>query len=105
MKTREMAKKTAYIGTGIGLALFAVIGFLPGSFLGGVIGLNIAGTLFGTPLTASLVARVIVGLSMLTGILVSCLIFVAGGTILGWLIGNVIDAVRVSKVSTAEAKN
>lgn len=105
MKTREMAKKAAYLGAGVGLALFALIGFLPGSFLGGVVGLNIAGSLFGTPLTSTLAARLIVGLSMLLGIMVSCLIFVVGSTTLGWLIGNVIDSIRVGKVTPAEAKN
>jgi len=105
MKTREMAKKAAYLGAGVGLALFAIVGLLPGSFLGGVIGLNIAGSLFGTPLTSTLVTRVIVGLSMLLGIFVSCLIFVVGSTTLGWLIGNLIDSIRVGKTATVEAKN
>lgn len=105
MKTKEMAKKAAYFGAGVGLALFALIGFLPGSFLGGVVGLNIAGNLFGTPLTSTLVTRLIVGLSMLLGILVSCLIFVVGSTTLGWLIGSVIDSIRVGKAAPAEARN
>ncbi len=105
MKTREMAKKAAYIGAGVGLALFAIIGFLPGSFIGGVVGLNIAGSLFGTPLTSTLITRLIVGSSMLLGIMVSCLIFVVGSTTLGWLIGNVIDSIRVEKATPVEAKN
>lgn len=105
MKTREMAKKAAYIGAGVGLALFAIIGFLPGSFIGGVVGLNIAGSLFGTPLTSTLITRLIVGSSMLLGIMVSCLIFVVGSTTLGWLIGNVIDSIRVGKATPVEAKN
>lgn len=105
MKTREITKKAAYLGAGVGLALFAIIGFLPGSFLGGVVGLNIAGSLFGTPLTSTLLPRLIVGLSMLLGILVSCLIFVVGSTTLGWLIGNVVDSIRVGKETPIEAKN
>lgn len=105
MKTREMAKKAAYLGAGVGLALFALVGFLPGSFLGGIVGLNIAGSLFGTPLTSTLLTRLIVGVSMLLGILVSCMIFVVGSSTIGWLIGNVIDTLRVGKTMPAEAKN
>ena len=102
---KEMAKRTAYIGAGAGLVLFAVIGLLPGSFLGGVIGLNIAGSLFGLPVSSALLPRLIVGISMLLGVLVSGIIFVAGSTIIGWLIGYGIDSIRVEKAATAEVKN
>src|SRR5512147_1328712 len=97
MKTGEMAKKMAYIGAGAGLVLFAVIGLLPGSFIGGVIGLNIAGSLFGMPVSSALLPRVIVGISMLLGVLVSGIIFVAGSSVAGWLIGYVIDALKAGK--------
>src|SRR3989304_10591186 len=102
MKTTEMAKKTAYIGAGAGLVLFAVIGLLPGSFLGGVIGLNIAGSLFGLPVSSALLPRLIVGISMLLGVLVSGIIFVAGSTIIGWLIGYAVDSIKAEKVLEAE---
>ena len=49
MKT-TIARKTAYIGAGAGLVLFALFGLLPGSLLGGAMGINIAGWLFGLPL-------------------------------------------------------
>mgnify|MGYP006267363807 CR=1 FL=1 len=105
MKTREMAKKMAYIGAGVGVALFAVGGLLPGSFLGGVVGLNIAGSLFGLPVSSALLPRLIVGLCMLLGVLVSGIIFISGSSILGWLIGYVIDSLSVGKAAPAEAKN
>ncbi len=105
MKTREMARRMAYIGAGAGLVLFAVLGLLPGSFIGGVIGLNIAGSLFGMPVSSALLPRLIVGISMLLGVLVSGIIFVAGSTVAGWLIGYVIDSLRVGKTVTAEVKN
>jgi hypothetical protein len=105
MKTSEMAKKMAYIGAGAGLVLFAIIGLLPGSFIGGVIGLNIAGSLFGMPVSSALLPRVIVGISMLLGVLVSGIIFVAGSTVAGWLIGYVIDSLKAGKAVTAEVKN
>ncbi len=105
MKTGEMAKKMAYIGAGAGLVLFAVIGLLPGSFLGGVVGLNIAGSLFGMPVSSALLPRLIVGVSMLLGVLVSGIVFISGATVAGWLIGYVIDALRTGRPVTAEVKS
>ena len=105
MKTREMARKMAYIGAGAGLVLFAIIGLLPGSFIGGVIGLNIAGSLFGMPVSSALLPRLIVGLSMLMGVLVSGIIFVAGSTVAGWLIGYVIDSLKAGKPVPVEAEH
>ncbi len=105
MKTRETAKKMAYIGAGAGLVLFAVIGLLPGSFLGGVVGLNIAGSLFGMPVSSALLPRLIVGISMLLGVLVSGIIFISGSTILGWLIGYVIDSLKAGKAAPVEVEN
>ena len=97
MKTREMAKRGLYLGAGAGLVMFAIIGLLPGSFIGGVIGLNIAGSIFGLPLSVSLLPRLIVGASMVLGIIVSGVIFVVGASLLGWLAGYVVDAVRYSR--------
>lgn len=104
MKTGEMAKRMAYIGAGAGLVLFAVMGLLPGSFIGGVIGLNIAGSLFGMPVSSALLPRLIVGLSMLLGVLVSGLIFILGSTVAGWLIGYVIDSLKAGKSVPVEVK-
>jgi hypothetical protein len=105
MKTRETAKKMAYIGAGAGLVLFAIIGLLPGSFLGGVVGLNIAGSLFGMPVSSALLPRLIVGISMLLGVLVSGIVFISGSTILGWLIGYVIDSLKAEKAAPVEVEN
>ncbi|GAB4417099.1 MAG: hypothetical protein OHK0032_13110 [Thermodesulfovibrionales bacterium] len=102
MKTKETAKKGLYVGVGGGLILFALIGLLPGSFIGGVIGLNIAGSIFGTPLEAALLPRIIVGISMVLGIMIAGLIFIVGCSLLGWLAGYVIDAVRYGRVSGPE---
>lgn len=103
MKTGEMTKKGLYVGAGAGLVLFAILGLLPGSFIGGVIGLNIAGSIFGNPLGADLGPRIIVGISMVMGVLVAGMVFVAGTSILGWLIGYTADAVRQSRTAKMEA--
>ena len=106
MKTKEMAKKGLYIGAGAGLVLFAIIGLLPGSFLGGVVGLHIAGSIFGTPVGSALLPRLIVGVSMVLGIFIAGVVFVVGTSLLGWLIGHAVDAIKESKAAVeAEAKN
>lgn len=87
----KTAKKATYIGAGVGIVLFALFGLLPGSFLGGVMGLNIAGAIFGTPLTSGVLSRLVVGISMLVGVLVSGMMFVAGFSVTGWLLGSAVD--------------
>jgi hypothetical protein len=98
MKT-SIAKKTAYIGSGAGLVLFVLFGLLPGSLIGGVAGINIAGWLFGLPLQAGLVSRIIVFMSMLTGILVSGIAIVTATSTLGWIVGRVIEATMHEKAA------
>jgi len=105
MKTRETAKKMAYIGAGAVVVLFVVLGLLPGSFLGGVIGLNMAGALFGFPVSSAILPRLIVGMSMLLGVLVSAMIFIAGTSSLGWLIGCIIDSITTDRAMEAEARH
>jgi hypothetical protein len=102
MKT--LAKKGLYIGAGAGLILFAILGLLPGSFIGGVLGLNIAGSIYGTPLEPALIPRIIVGVSMLMGIFLAGLVFVVGSSIIGWLIGSAIDSIRHARAVEARVK-
>jgi hypothetical protein len=75
MKT-TIARKTAYIGAGAGLVLFVLFGLMPGSLLGGSMGINVAGWLFGLPLQPGLISRAIVLVSMLIGVLVSGIVIV-----------------------------
>jgi hypothetical protein len=100
MNTGETTKKGLYTGVGAGLVLFALIGLLPGSFVGGVIGINIAGAIFGLPLTSAALPRIIVAASMLLGVMLSGLVFISGGAMVGWLTGTAIDALRASKTMT-----
>ncbi len=101
-KTGEMAKKGLYIGIGAGLVLFALVGLLPGSFIGGVVGLNIAIGILGLPVSPSVLSRLIVGVSMLLGVMLAGVVFVVGSALIGWLTGHVIDTVRERKTTTAE---
>ena len=86
-----ISRKTAYIGAGAGLGLFALFGLMPGSLLGGAMGINIAGWLFGLPLQPGLVARVIVLASMLIGVLVAGIAMVTATSTIGWLVGKVLE--------------
>jgi hypothetical protein len=102
MKT-TIARKTAYIGAGAGLVLFALFGLLPGSLLGGAMGINIAGWLFGLPLQPGLLSRLIVLASMLVGVLVSGIVIVTASSTVGWLVGRALES-GVRQQEEAKAK-
>lgn len=88
MKT-NITKKGLYIGATAGLILFILIGLLPSSFVGGVLGLKIAAYIMGTGVDTALLFRAIVGISMVLGILVTGVVFVLGASLVGWGIGHI----------------
>jgi small-conductance mechanosensitive channel len=102
MKT-TIAKKGAYIGAGAGLVLFAIFGLLPGSLLGGAMGINLAGMIFGLPLDPGLISRAIVLISMLVGVLVSGIVIVTATTTVGWLAGRMLQGSAVEEQKEAAA--
>jgi len=105
MKT-TIARKTAYIGAGAGLVLFALFGLLPGSLLGGAMGINIAGWFFGLPLQPGLISRVIVLASMLIGVLVAGIVMVTTTSTIGWLVGKVLESgASVKEMDEAKASH
>jgi hypothetical protein len=71
--------------------LFALFGLLPGSLLGGAMGINVAGWLFGLPLEPGLIVRAIVLAGMLVGVLVAGIVIVTASTTVGWLIGRLLE--------------
>ena len=87
-----LSRKTAFIGAGAGMVLFAIFGLLPGSLLGGAMGINIAGWLFGLPLHPGIVARIIVLVSMLVGVLVAGIVMITATSSVGWLVGKVLES-------------
>jgi len=103
MKETTYTKKLAYMGAGCGIVLFGVFGLLPGSFLGGVMGLNIAGIFFGTPVGAGMAPRMMVAASMVVGVMVSGMMFIMASTTIGWLAGTVVDALKAGKNEFAAA--
>ncbi|MDA8172027.1 MAG: hypothetical protein M0033_02100 [Nitrospiraceae bacterium] len=100
----KIANKAVLIGAGAGVVCFLIFGLLPGSFLGGVTGLNIAGLLFGYPVSSAILPRLIVAASMLLGIMVSGVIFVVGGSLIGWFLGTVFDSIAAPKAAKTERK-
>src|SRR5512134_4057597 len=105
MKDTTYTKSLTYIGAGAGVVLFAVFGLLPGSFLGGVMGLNLAGSLLGTPVASGILSRLIVAASMVLGVMVAGIMFITAASTLGWLIGTVVDALRARAHEAEEAKH
>lgn len=104
MKDTTYTKSMTYIGAGAGVVLFAVFGLLPGSFLGGVMGLNLAGSILGTPVASGILSRLIVASSMVLGVMVAGIMFITAASTLGWLVGTAVDAVRTKTAGLAEAK-
>jgi len=102
MKT-TISRKTAYIGAGAGLVLFALFGLMPGSLLGGAMGINIAGWLFGLPLQPGLISRVIVLASMLIGVLVAGIVMVTATSTIGWLVGKALETGHAKDTEEAKA--
>ena len=99
----SITKKSTYIGAGAGLVLFALFGLLPGSLLGGAMGINIAGSLFGLPLHPGLVSRVIVLASMLVGVLVAGIVMVTASSTVGWLLGKALESAAHAAEGEAKA--
>jgi len=83
MKSDGIARNAAYVGAGAGVTLFAIISLLPGSLIGGSVGIKIAGVHFRSPVTSQLFPRVIVAVSMLLGVLLFGSLFVAFGAMTG----------------------
>jgi len=96
-----LSRKTAYIGAGVGMMLFAFFGLLPGSLLGGAAGIKLAGMIFGLPLDPGIISRAIVLASMLVGIMVSGITIVTATATTGWLIGRVLEVGQTSEKSAA----
>jgi len=99
----KRAQAATYIGAGVGLVIFAFFGLLPGSFLGGAIGLNLAGKLFGTPLAPSLFPKIIVAASMAFGAILFCAVITFVFAALGSMGGLCLERLAGSDTPPPEA--
>ncbi len=101
----KISRKTAYIGAGAGIVIFAIFGLLPGSLLGGASGIKLAGMFFGLPLDPGIISRAIVLASMLVGVIVFGITIVTATATMGWLVGRVLESGQTSeKFSMASSK-
>jgi hypothetical protein len=102
MERIEMSKKGLYVGTGIGLILFFLVGLLTGSFFGGMAGLKVMESITGKPLEPTLISRMVIVLSMLAGVVASAVIFIGGLGVLGWAAGFVFEANKKPQIAAQE---
>ena len=87
MKTRT-PYRLAMAGAGFGLAIFAVFGLQPGAYIGGMLGVNVAGLIWGAPVLPTLAARAAVAAGMLLSVLATGTLFTMSGASIGWLAGQ-----------------
>jgi hypothetical protein len=100
---RKWSQAATYIGAGVGLVIFVFFGLLPGSFLGGAIGLNLAGRLFGTPLASSLMPKIIVAASMAFGAVLFGIVITFVCAALGSIGGLCLERLAGSDAPSSEA--
>jgi len=81
-------KRGFVIGSIAGVGVFAIVGFLPSAFVGGMLGLKAATYLFGAPLGTAVPPRLVTGLFMLLGVSVAGTVFTVSGGTIGWLAGH-----------------
>jgi hypothetical protein len=91
MRETGFLKRLAYMLTGCGTVLFLIFGLFPGSYLGGAMGLNVAGIVLGLPVTSGIFSRWIVAASMAMGVMVSGIMFITAAATAGWLISTALD--------------
>ncbi len=103
MRKNETAKRCLYVGIGVGLVLFVLAGLLPGSLLGGLVGLKIVGVVFGGPMTHAILPRIILAVSVIGGILLSAVVYVVGSGLVGWCAGHMIASAKEKKVAVRDA--
>jgi hypothetical protein len=101
-----MNKKIApLVGAGIGLALFLAIALLPSLLYGGYAGLLLAGGIFGTPVTASLLPRVLIVFGMVMGVVAVGSLFAVLGAVAGTAVGALTALTTRKPAAQEQASN
>jgi hypothetical protein len=88
MRETVFLKRLAYMLAGCGTALFVIFGLFPGSYPGRTIGVDVARTLLGLPVTSGIYSRWIVAASMALGVMASGIMFITIVATAGWLIST-----------------
>lgn len=68
-----------------------MLGFFPGVYIGGLIGLKLVEFLWGHPIEPTTGPRMLVALFMIIQVIVSGLVFVLGCATIGWIIGYLLS--------------
>jgi hypothetical protein len=88
MRETGFLKRFAYMLAGCGTVLFVIFGLFPGSYPGRTIGVDVARTLLGLPVTSGIYSRWIVAASMALGVMASGIMFITVVATAGWLIST-----------------
>ena len=104
---QKIARKCGLIGAGIGGTLYLIFGLAQGAVLGGTAGIALANWVFGERtieiMGNELMTRVIVGGAMLTGVVVSLVMFLVAGSAMGYACGRLLGlAVREGETFEGE---
>jgi len=104
----RIIKRVMLIGAGVGIAFYALYGFMFGLLIGGTAGLVISNEIFGSGVIeiegGNLATRIILGGSMVSGAVISLLVFVVAGAVLGASLGYVLSlSVRETKETGIDA--
>jgi hypothetical protein len=105
MKIRhELGKKCSLIGSGIGAVLYAIFGLMQGAMYGGTAGLLMVNWLFGPAaieaMSGELVTRVMVGGSMVAGVVVALVMFLTISSTAGYACGYLIGMMVTEEAPT-----
>ena len=96
-------KIPALVGAGIGLAVFLAVALLPAILYGGYAGVLLAGGIFGTPVTASIGVRALIGFGMLLGVTAVGSLFAVAGAAAGAAAGALLGAATPAKKAEEKA--
>jgi len=97
MKAEDFARKLGYLGGLVGVIIALIFAVLPGTFAGGWIGLKVASSIFGTPIESTLTVKLIMVAFMIWGLLSASIVFIAGSSIAGILVGYLISFIVLRK--------
>jgi len=88
-----MTRKTpTIVGAAVGLALFLALGLLPALLYGGYAGVLLAGGIFGTPVTPTVLVRALIVFGMVLGVTGVGALFAVAGAAAGAAVGALAGA-------------
>ncbi|MBI5695433.1 MAG: hypothetical protein HZC51_06800 [Nitrospirae bacterium] len=100
MDAKRYSKMLGLLGGLAGAAAFVVFGFMQGVLVGGAAGLELGGYILGPAgMSAEAMSRVMTGIGMVAGIILSATMFISSGFAAGRLIGYAVRGGQAVKRS------